>query len=34
MHDLWALFPIVDPVLVVGVTGAQLLEALENGVNK
>lgn len=34
MHDLLALLPVVDPVLVVRVTGDQLLEALENGVNK
>ncbi|KAM9254036.1 snake venom 5'-nucleotidase-like [Dugong dugon] len=34
LHDLLAILPIVDPVLVVRVTGAQLLEALENGVYK
>ncbi|VTJ89861.1 Hypothetical predicted protein, partial [Marmota monax] len=34
LHDLLAVLPIVDPVLVVRVTGAQLLEALENGVYK
>nr|XP_008260488.2 trifunctional nucleotide phosphoesterase protein YfkN isoform X1 [Oryctolagus cuniculus] len=34
LHDLLAILPIVDPVLVVKVTGAQLLEALENGVYK
>jgi hypothetical protein len=34
LHDLLAILPIVDPVLVVRATGAQLLEALENGVYK
>ncbi|XP_038621776.1 mannosylglucosyl-3-phosphoglycerate phosphatase-like isoform X1 [Tachyglossus aculeatus] len=34
MHDLLAILPIVDPVLVVRATGAQLLDALENGVYK
>uniref|UniRef100_A0A8C5KQG2 Ecto-5'-nucleotidase n=1 Tax=Jaculus jaculus TaxID=51337 RepID=A0A8C5KQG2_JACJA len=34
LHDLLAVLPIVDPVLVVRVTGSQLLEALENGVYK
>lgn len=34
MHDLLVILPIVDPVLVVRVTGEQLLEALENGVYK
>ncbi|XP_012880689.1 PREDICTED: 5'-nucleotidase-like [Dipodomys ordii] len=34
LHDLLAVLPIVDPVLVVRVTGAQLLDALENGVYK
>ncbi|XP_012639516.1 snake venom 5'-nucleotidase-like [Microcebus murinus] len=34
LHDLLAILPIVDPVLVVRITGAQLLEALENGVYK
>ncbi|KAM6156520.1 LOW QUALITY PROTEIN: mannosylglucosyl-3-phosphoglycerate phosphatase-like [Erethizon dorsatum] len=34
LHDLLVILPIVDPVLVVRITGAQLLEALENGVYK
>uniref|UniRef100_A0A2K6G2M8 Ecto-5'-nucleotidase n=1 Tax=Propithecus coquereli TaxID=379532 RepID=A0A2K6G2M8_PROCO len=34
LHDLLAILPIVDPVLVVRITGTQLLEALENGVYK
>lgn len=32
MHDLLTILPIVDPLLVVRITGGQLLEALENGV--
>ncbi|XP_024050518.1 uncharacterized protein LOC112103131 [Terrapene carolina triunguis] len=32
MHDLLTILSIVDPLLVVRITGGQLLEALENGV--
>lgn len=32
MHDLLTILPIMDALLVVKVTGKQLLEALENGV--
>uniref|UniRef100_A0A8C0GFN6 Ecto-5'-nucleotidase n=1 Tax=Chelonoidis abingdonii TaxID=106734 RepID=A0A8C0GFN6_CHEAB len=32
MRDLLTILPIVDPLLVVRITGGQLLEALENGV--
>lgn len=32
MHDLLSILPILDALLVVKVTGKQLLEALENGV--
>ncbi|KAG1664928.1 hypothetical protein FOA52_004450 [Chlamydomonas sp. UWO 241] len=34
LHDLLSVLPVADPMVVIAITGSQLLEALENGVSE